>query len=213
MLDALAAPRDAAHQVMLASGMLLSLKYVGGVGRVEAGRNLIAAIRRLNELAPVVAVPPRPAPLPLPPAHPRIYIEPPRLPRRPEPLAPRRSRNDEAQLQQEILGSRGLLLEILKRAANDWTLYRLKTDLKQRQLADDAYVWLFQEEPGHPVWVTRVIERRTVTAFVVICELLELDPEQVRAHIRQLRPEDVRNAGRPPERRRLRREDSTSGGG
>lgn len=183
---------------MAASGALLSLKY-SKAGRTEAGRDLIAAIRRLNDLAPEVASPP-----PSPSIRVPIYVAPPRLPRHPEPLAPRRTRDAEALLLQEIQGSKALLRDILKRAVNDWALYRMKSDLTQRRLADDAYVWLFVEEPGHPAWVARVLEGRTLTAFVVICELLDLDPDKIREGIKGLKPEDVRNAGRPPERRRLR---------
>lgn len=206
MLPALDGLRDAARQALHASRALLLLRHAEPAARADAGRALIAVIHRLNKTTPLV---PRPVPAPAPPparvrrAH--RYVAPPRIPRRPSPVAPPRTAAAEAQLAQEIRGSKELLLEIMKRAVNDWTLYRLHTDLLHRQLADDAYVWLFEEEPGHPAWVSRVLEDRTITGFVTICELLDLDLDGVRRHIMKLKPEDVRNAGRPPERRRLPR--------
>lgn len=207
--------QHAARQALFASRTLLALRHADPASRAEAGRTLIEVIRQLNRTMPLV---PRPAPPPAPPPV-RLkrvgrYMEPPRIPRRPAPLAPPRTAAQQAQLVQEIRGSKELLLEIVKRAVNDWTLYRLHTDLPQRQLADDAYVWLFEEEPGHPAWVVRVLEDRTITGFTTICELLDLDPDRLREHIMQLKPEDVRNAGRPPERRRLPRpEECGSDGG
>ena len=121
-------------------------------------------------------------------------MEPPRIPRRPAPLAPPRTASEEGQLLQEVRGSKELLLEIVKRAVNDWTLYRLHTDLPQRQLADDAFVWLF-DEPGHPNWVTRVLEDRTITGFMTICELLDLNP------VEAPRPHHEAQARGRPERR------------
>lgn len=209
--------QQAARQALFASRTLLALRHADPASRAEAGRALIAVIHQLNKNVPLVPRPPRPAAPTLPPVRERSvapYVEPPRIPRRPAPRAPPRTAQQEAQLQQEVRGGKELLLEIVKRAVNDWTLYRLHTDLPQRQLADDAYVWLFDEEPGHPNWVTRVLEDRTITGFVTICELLDLDPDRLREHIMQLKPEDVRNAGRPPERRRLPRpEECGSDGG
>lgn len=178
---------EAARAALFLANILLVLRRAD-LWTPQAGVLLLATLQRLNRATPVLR-----APEPLPP-----------LP--PPPLVPvefRPHRRDPAQLEQEIRGSKELLLEILKRAVHDWVLYRLHTDLHQRQLAEDAYAWLFVEEPGHPHWVVRVTEDRTITAFVTICELLDLDPEEVRRHIRRLQPEDVRNAGRPPERRRL----------
>ncbi len=195
MLIALDVPREAARQALLASRALL---VADGPSKAEAVRGLIEAIRLLNRLAPVL------------PQLPRLAL---RIPRRPMPRAPLRTADAEGQHRQEVRGSKELLLEILKRAINDLTLYRLHSDLPRRQLADDAYVWLFLEEPGHPAWVTRITDDRAITGFVTICELLDIDPDKVREHINKLKPEDVRNAGRPPELRRLRFEDSGRDGG
>jgi hypothetical protein len=130
----------------------------------------------------------------------------------PEPLAPevilirrpvertpyvRRTPYEEELLRQEVEGCRGLMLELIRRAAFDWVLYRSSTRLLQRQLADQAFEWLFVEASGHPSWALRVREEKVSTSFLVVCEQLGLDPETSRAHIKKLTPRHVMSVGRP----------------
>ena len=96
---------------------------------------------------------------------------------------------------------RALLLEILRRAAYDWVLYRTSSKLQDKQLADDAYYWLFVETKESSTWENRKEEGKVMTAFLTICDILDLDPEKVRAHIRQLTVRHVMSVGRPAERR------------
>lgn len=114
---------------------------------------------------------------------------------------PRRDR-DPAMVQQEINGCKGLLLEVIRRAAYDWVLYRTSRRLFHRKLADQAYQWLFKEQEGHPDWRERMQSGKHVTSFLGICTLLDLDPESVRVHVRRLTPKNVMSVGRPPEYRR-----------
>jgi hypothetical protein len=94
---------------------------------------------------------------------------------------------------------RALLLEVLRRAAHDWILYRGHTKLQLRQLAEDAYVWLFEERPS-----------KDVTSFLTICELLDLDPKYVRNRVRSLTVKQIMTAGRPAEQRKIKKAESTS---
>jgi hypothetical protein len=98
---------------------------------------------------------------------------------------------------------RALLLEIIRRASYDWVLYRDSSKLPQRELAHDAYQWLFVEDQGTPTWRDRLAEDRTFTGFVTICEMLDLDPTQTRATLRKLTIKDVLSVGRPAEHRRM----------
>jgi len=110
----------------------------------------------------------------------------------------------------EVTKCRALLLEVIRRAAHDWVLYRLSKKLHQQELAQHAYIWLFEEEPGHPWWRERHQKENRelhITSFVSICEEIDLDPEHVRETVRHLTIKDVMSAGRPAERRR-RRHDS-----
>jgi hypothetical protein len=114
---------------------------------------------------------------------------------------PRRDR-DPALVIQEINGCKSLLLEVIRRAAYDWVLYRTSTRLFNKKLAEQAYEWLFKEEPGTPEWRERDESGKNVTAFVSICFALDLPPEIVREHVRKLTPKNVMSVGRPPEYRR-----------
>lgn len=114
---------------------------------------------------------------------------------------PRRDR-DPALVQQEINGCKSLLLEVIRRAAYDWVLYRTSTRLPQKKLAEQAYHWLFQEDPEDIEWHERVESGKIVTAFTSICSALDLPPETVRAHVKKLTPKNVMSVGRPPEYRR-----------
>lgn len=192
MQSILDAHRQATREAVLATSRLLRVPRGGGLRLEHALERFGTALLRLNQATPDLR--PEPAPLLPPCPAPDLF----------------------AQGQQEVWGSKGLLAEIIKRAANDWVLYRMHRDLHHRQMAEEAYTWLFEEAPGHASWILRIVEKRQLTAFITICEVLDLDVDKVRAHIRQLTPQDVRNAGRPPERRRWKRpapciEESTSG--
>lgn len=108
----------------------------------------------------------------------------------------------------EVGGCKALLLEIVRRAAYDWVLYRTHSVMNKRRLADDAYTWLFVEGQGHPAWTERCNNEKQVTGFLSICEALELDPSMVRGHIRRLTVENVMSIGRPAEYRRQEWRDS-----
>ena len=97
---------------------------------------------------------------------------------------------------------RALLLEIIRRAAHDWVLYRTSQRLHLRQVAEEAYTWLFEEDEGHPRWRDRQKDGYTITAFVTICELLDLDPDYVRRRVKEMTPKSIMTAGRPAEKRR-----------
>jgi hypothetical protein len=116
-------------------------------------------------------------------------------------LVVKERRSDELVLQ-EINGCKTLLLEIIRRAAYDWVLYRASTRLMQKMLADQSYRWLFVEEPNSADWNERVREGKYITSFVAICDSLDLDPEMVRGHIRRLTPKNVMSVGRPAEYRK-----------
>lgn len=102
----------------------------------------------------------------------------------------------------EASACRALLLEIVRRAAFDWVLYRSSSKLINKQLAEGAYHWLFIEEPDSATWAIRRSSGKEITGFVAICELLDLDPDKVRERIRLLTKKQIMNAGRPAERRK-----------
>ena len=101
---------------------------------------------------------------------------------------------------------RALLLEVVRRAIHDWVLYRNTRKMQDKLLAEDAYLWLFEEKPGHPRWELRQREGRGFLAFLSICENLDLDPEVVRRRARTLTIRDIMTAGRPAETRKIKHE-------
>jgi len=103
---------------------------------------------------------------------------------------------------QQAEGARALLLEIIRRAAYDWVLYRSSSRIDQKQLAEDAYIWLFVEDQNHPHWLIRVREGKQMTALLAICQELDLEVDIVRKHVRALTPHKVMSSGRPPENSR-----------
>lgn len=100
-------------------------------------------------------------------------------------------------------GARALLLEVFRRAAYDWVLYKTSRRLDQRQLAEDAYVWIFVEDEDHPNWQTRKENDKELLSFLSICEQLDLDPAVLRRHVKTLTPNKVMSSGRPPENSRV----------
>lgn len=114
--------------------------------------------------------------------------------------------------QAEASNCRALLLEVIRRASFDWVLYRGSSVLQKRMYAESAYNWLFVEEPGTPLWETRVRSGRELTAFVTICELLDIDPDLLREQVRTLTHRDIMSAGRPAERRKHKNGDEAAHG-
>lgn len=114
----------------------------------------------------------------------------------------RRTAYETELLIQEINGCKTLLLEVIRRAAYDWVLYRTSTRLLQRTLASQAYEWLFLEQPGHPSWRERAQEGKFSMSLIAICESLDLEPDNVRRHVKRLTPKNVMSVGRPAEYRR-----------
>ncbi len=100
---------------------------------------------------------------------------------------------------------RALLLEVIRRAAYDWVLYRQSSKLQNKQLAENAYHWLFVENEESSSWDLRERGQKIITAFIAICDILDLDPDKVRARVRQLTERDIMGAGRPAERRKAKR--------
>jgi hypothetical protein len=113
-----------------------------------------------------------------------------------------RTPQEEEMLLQEINGCKTLLLEIIRRAAYDWVLYRGSRRMVQRTLAEQAYRWLFLEMEGTSDWSDRIRDGKMITSFVSVCESLDLDPGTVRKHIKRLTPRSVTSVGRPAEYRK-----------
>ena len=106
--------------------------------------------------------------------------------------------------QEEASGAKALLLNIVHRAAADWILYRTSTRLEHKTMAEDAFRWLFKEGPGHPDWRDRERDGKALTSFLGICRALDLDPENLRARIKSMTPQQAIGRGRPAEYRRPR---------
>lgn len=104
---------------------------------------------------------------------------------------------------------RTLLTDVMRRAAHDWVLYRGHRKMELRTLAHEAFIWLFEEGPGHPWERMRKASGMELTSFLNICEVLDVDPDFARNKIRLLTMRDVKMAGRPPERRFRQSQDTT----
>lgn len=106
--------------------------------------------------------------------------------------------------------ARKLLIDVILRAAFDWVLYRDSKKLAQQQLAREAYIWLFDEGPGHPHWRERLDDEDDDSlpfAFISVCDAMNLNPGWIRSHIRRLTRKDITSSGRPRIYRRSRRDD------
>ena len=154
-----------------------------------------------------------PAPCPAPPKMGKLLVlripVPPPAPEEPSAWDPEEDLSfevgepeDEELALQTINGCKTLLLEIIRRAAYDWVLYRGSRRMVQKVMADQAYRWLFLELPGTADWQQRMREGKHITSFESICEGLDLDPDTVRRHIKKLTPRNVMSVGRPAEYRR-----------
>ena len=98
-----------------------------------------------------------------------------------------------------ILGVKALWVEVMRRAAFDWVLYAGSCRPLKRQLAQDAYSWLFLEDLDNS---GKCFEGYPVNSFLGICESLDLDPVSMRAGIRGLTLDRVKSLGKLPTRRR-----------
>lgn len=103
-----------------------------------------------------------------------------------------------AQNAQDAVGAQALLIEVVKRAAFDWVLYRGSSRLEQKKIAEDAYTWIFLEDEDHPNWEVRTKDDKQITSFISICDVFDIDPEGLRRKIRKLDPQRVLVSGRPP---------------
>ena len=109
---------------------------------------------------------------------------------------------------------KALMLEIIRRAAHDWVLYRQHRKMGMRELARDAYIWLFEEKRGHQYDRERqgasfldasgekIKGARILTGFLSICDVLDLDPKTVRARVKKMDARSIISSGRPPQVRR-----------
>lgn len=91
----------------------------------------------------------------------------------------------------EAEGAKALLLEIVRRAAYDWVLYRDSTRPEQKALAEEAFSWLFLEEEGHPDLDLRKKEHKEFTGFLFICDVLDMDAQRIRSYVHKLTPNRV----------------------
>jgi hypothetical protein len=173
--------------------------------------------------------------LPPPPRPPRLRRPPKAAARAPKPRvvkkAPKRVLEERVALETspsewdpeplyEASRCQALLMEIIRRAAHDYVLYRQHRKLELKMLADQAYTWLFEEEPGHPAWKSREralfklgeegtgttveVGSRRLTSFLSICEACNLDPDAVRERAKEMTVESIMRTGRHIERRKSR---------
>ena len=105
---------------------------------------------------------------------------------------------------------RALFIEIIRRAAHDWVLYRSSSRLPLRTLAHEAYTWLFEESDKHPHWKERVGHAKEWTSFYAICDLLDWDPTETRETIKTMTPYSIIYAGRPPETRKIPKQEEVN---
>lgn len=86
----------------------------------------------------------------------------------------------------DILCVRTLLLSVLRRAMDDWALYRIgEVTKKQRKIRDDARLWLFEDLPL----------KTPLDSFMSlknICLVLDLSVSMVRKTANTRTKDDVR---------------------
>lgn len=109
--------------------------------------------------------------------------------------------------EQELIGCRLLLLEIVKRAVYDWILYRTSRRREYRAVAGEAYVWLFEENEEHDNFLLEKKEGTHLTSFLTICEIMDVSPQFLRICASRMTAKDILNAGRPPDRRKPEKQD------
>ncbi len=108
----------------------------------------------------------------------------------------------ETDQQTEAASCRALLLEVIRRASYDWVLYRTSSKLQSKQLAESAFHWLFVEDEKSKQWTQRSRNGKGMMSFLTICETLDLEPKNVRRHVRELTSKKIMGAGRPAEHRK-----------
>jgi hypothetical protein len=101
---------------------------------------------------------------------------------------------------------RALFLEVIRRAAHDWVLYRTSRK-EELMLAEAAYVWLFEEDENHPDRYARKTKEAQMMSLAAICDILDVSVETVRARIRKMTVRDIMTTGRPAENRKKRGRD------
>lgn len=103
------------------------------------------------------------------------------------------------ELERYIVGVRALWIEMVRRAAFDWVLYRNSRKLTKRCLAADAFIWLFIETPGDARWQARIDnDGSPISSFCGICDALGLNPTTLRRGICCLTPAMIRSLGKLP---------------
>lgn len=179
-----------------------------GNAPLKAARGVLRRVRHLQ----LVLTPPEPPPPPAAPAE--LVLEPVSEVRLVKPVEAQAEPEtdsswdpDSLEDQLEASRSRALLLEIVRRAIYDWVLYRGHHRLEFREIAADAYIWLFEEEEGHPWWRQRADEERMVTSLVSICDILDIEPKTIRARAKEMDVKTILSVGRPPETRHRRAQD------
>lgn len=95
-----------------------------------------------------------------------------------------------------------LALEIMRRAAHDWILYRDSIKPQQKLIADDAYHWIFVEEPDSEAWQERIRSNKQLTSFFSVCDILSVNPKVAREYVKRLTIKEILSTGRPPTYRR-----------
>lgn len=205
---------NALHSIQLIRPML------GPIGEeVRQFEDVIRSLRMVYGLRPKSTLSPRLAGLPKV-VKPRTTKKPPRRLEDVESVELSPSAWDPEPVY-EASRCKAFLMEIIRRAASDWVQYRQARKMELRALAEQAFTWLFEEEPGHPAWKDReralfkiededtkrpMIEvgTRRITSFLAICEACNLDPEVVRARAREMTVEQATRTGRRIERRNLK---------
>lgn len=105
----------------------------------------------------------------------------------------------------EAEGAKMLLLAVIKRAADDWALYRDSRRPEQKALADEAFHWLFVEDDDGDDAELRRRERKEFTSFLAICDALDMDARRVREYVTKLSPSRVGSSRQSTDRKPARR--------
>jgi hypothetical protein len=77
-------------------------------------------------------------------------------------------------------GEKRLLAAILRCGVNDFVKYRRARRLREISIGYEAYLWLMSDSTVH------------FTSFLNICDILEVDPFQIRRQALILKPEDIK---------------------
>lgn len=91
----------------------------------------------------------------------------------------------------DTIGYRNLLVAVVRRAIEDWVLYRAKRDIASKRLAREAFQWIFVDHN----------QEHDFMSFGSICRVLGADPDYMRRGIERVDPRQL--MGRPAESRRF----------